>query len=262
MAVIRFLKILVGALVLWLAVLVIVGVVYVGRAGDRVASRIADSLVAEVTLDGSNLALIRGHLVLDKLVVRKEDLGHLAIDIDRIRCELPPLGIGLIDHECRDLIVSGVRLEVSAAAVFQLRNPKRKPMRVRHVEIDDAVLTFSPSAFLPSLGRISIKIDHAEAGPTTFKTPLSWIFTMTSLAATIELPAGITVKLAYANGLLTAAGGIFGSAPVALPLSIPIPQSTDDAKQEVKKLVELGSELAEQLVARRAEDWLKQKLTF
>lgn len=262
MTVTRLLKIAVGAFALWLAVLVIIGVVYGGRAGDRVASRIADSLVAEVTLDGSSLALIRGHLVIDKLAVRKEDLGHLAIDIEKIRCELPPLGIALIDHECRDLIVRGVRLEVSAAAVFQLKNPKRKPLRVRHVEIHDAVLTFSPSAFLPSLGRISIKIDHAEAGPTTFKTPLSWVFTMTSLAATIELPAGITVKLAYANGVLTAAGGIFGSAPVALPLSIPIPQSADEAKEEVRKLVELGRNLAEQLVARRAEDWLKQKLRF
>ncbi len=256
----RLLKVAVGGIALWLAVLVIAGVIYGGRAGDRVASRLADSLVAEVTLDGANLALIRGHLVLDRLAVRKEDLGHLAIAIETIRCELPPLGIALIDHECRDLIVRGVRLEVSAAAVFQLKHPKRKPMRVRHVEIDDAVLTFAPSAFLPSLGRISIKIDHAEAGPTTFRTPLSWIFTLIALDATIELPAGITVKLGYANGVLTAAGGVFGSKPVALPLEIRIPQSTDDAKEEVEKLVGLGKDLAEQLVARRAEDWLEHKL--
>ncbi len=258
----RLLKIAIVAVAVWLAVLMIVGVVYGGRAGDRVASRIADSLMAEVTLDGSNLALIRGHLVLEKLAVRKEDLGHLSIDVDTIRCELPPLGLAVVDHECRDLIVKGVRLEVSAAAVFQLRNPKRKPLTVRHVEIDDAVLTFAPSAFLPSLGRISIKIDHAEAGATTFKTPLSWIFHLTALAATVELPAGITVKLGYQNGLLNAAGGIFGATPVALPLSIPIPQSTDDAKEEVRKLVALGRDLAEQLVTRRAEDWLRSKLSW
>jgi hypothetical protein len=242
--------------------LVIVGLVYGGRAGDRVATRIADSLVAEVTLDSSSLALIRGHLVLDGLKVRKDDLGHLSIDIDTIRCELPPLGIALVDRQCRDLVVRGVRLEVSAAAVFQLKKPKRAPLTVRHVVIDDAVLTFAPSAFIPALGRISIKIDHAEAGPTTFKTPLSWIFSLTALEATIELPAGITVKLGYKDGMLTAAGGIFGATPVKLPISIPIPDSAEDAKAEIAKLVSLGKELAEQLVTRRAEDWLKQKLTF
>lgn len=258
----RLLKISAGVVALWLTALVIIGALWGGRAGDRVASRIADSLVAEVTVADSRLALVRGHLVLDKLAVRKDDLGHLSIDVDTIRCELPPLGIALVDHECRDLIVQGVRLEVSAAAVFQLKKPKRKPLHVRHVELRDAVLTFAPSAFLPSLGRISIKIDHAEAGATTFKTPLSWIFSMTALDATIELPAGITVKLGYHDGKLTAAGGIFGATPVALPLSIPIPQSTDDAKEEIRKLVALGRDLAEQLVARRAEDWLKQKLSW
>ena len=242
--------------------MVIVGVVYGGRAGDRVATRISDSLVAEVTLESSTLALIRGHLVLDGLKVRKDDLGRLAIDVDTIRCELPPLGVALVDHECRDLIVKGVRLEVTAAAVFQLKKPKRAPLHVRHVVIDDAVLTFAPSAFLPALGRISIKIDHAEAGPTTFKTPLSWIFSLTALEATIELPAGITVKLGYKDGMLTAAGGIFGQTPVKLPIAIPIPDSAEDAKEEIRKLVSLGKDLAEQLVARRAEDWLKQKLTF
>ena len=258
----RILTLALGAFALWLLALVIVGVLYGGRAGERVATRIADSLVAEVTLDESNLALVRGHLTFEHLAVHKEDLGHLAIDVDTIRCELPPLGVALVDHECRDLIVEGVRLEVSAAAVFQLRKPKRAPLHVQHVDLRNAVLTFAPSAFLPSLGRISIKIDRAEAGPTTFKTPLSWSFSMTSLAATIELPAGITVKLAYRDGILTAAGGIFGSAPVALPLAIPVAATADDAKAEIQKLVELGRDLAEQLVARRAEDWLKSKLSW
>jgi len=262
MAVRRLLKIAVGAFAVWLVVLVIVGVVYGGRAGDKVATRIADSLAAEVTLDGSNLALIRGRLTFEHLAVHKEDLGHLAIDVDTIRCELPPLGLALVDHECRDLIVAGVRLDVSAAAVFQFKKPKRAPFHVRHVELRDAVLTFAPSAFVPALGRISIKIDHAEAGPTTFKTPLSWILSMTALDATIDLPAGITVKLGYHDGTLTAAGGIFGSTPVALPFAIPIPESTDDAKAEIAKLFALGRDLAEQLVARRAEDWLKQKLSW
>ena len=258
----RLIKIGIGILAAWLVGMLAIGVIYGGRVGDRVASRVADSLVAEASVESSTLALIRGHVVLEHLKVKKDDLGVLTVDVDSIRCELPPLGVALVDRECRDVIVKGVRLEATAAAVFQLKRPKRGPMNVRHVVIDDAVLTFAPSAFVPGIGRISIRIDHAEAGATAFKTPLSWIFSLTALDATIELPAGITVKLGYKDGMLTAAGGLFGATPVKLPVAIPIPQSADDAKEEIKKLVVLGKDLAEQLVARRAEDWLRQKLTF
>lgn len=259
---IRFLKIVGGVLALWLVALVIIGVLYGSRAGNRVATRVGESLVAEATVEESNLALIRGHLELDGLEVTKNDLGHLALDVEQIRCELPPLGLALVDHECRDLIVKGVRMDVSAAAVFQLKRPKRPPLHVRAVHIADATLAFAPSAFAPSLGRIAVTIDEATAGPTTFKTPLSFLFSLTALTATIELPAGITVKLAYKDGLLTAAGGIFGKAPVAIPFAIPMPDSAGDAVEEIKQLVALGRDLAERLVARRAEDWLKQKLSW
>ena len=258
----RILGYVVGAAALWLVALVVVGLAYGGRMGDRVARRLGDSLVAQVTVERSSLALVRGHLELEALKVRKDDLGVLALDIGAVRCELPPLGLALLDRTCRDLRVSRVRLEVSSAAVFQLRRPKRTPLFVEHVAIRDAELVFSPSAFVPDLGRIAIKIDHVEAGPTTFKTPLSWIFAMQELRATLDLPAGIVIKLHYRNGLLTAAGGIFGATPVQLPLTIPVASATDDAQAEIAKLVVLGRELAEQLVTRRAKDWLRSKLPF
>lgn len=258
----RILTVALALVGLWLVVLVVIGLAYGGRAGDRVAARVADSLAAQVTIEESNLALVRGHLALDHLAVRKEDLGHLAIDVDTIRCELPPLGLALVDHECRDLVVDRVRFDVSTAAVFQFKRPKREPLHVQHVLVRDAVLAFAPSAFVPSLGRIAIKIDRAEAGPTTFKTPLSFIFALTDLDASIELPAGITVKLGYHRGILTAAGGIFGATPVELPVAIPLPEPGEDAVAEIRKLVAVGRDLAERLVARRAEDWLKRRIRF
>ncbi|MDX2087225.1 MAG: hypothetical protein SFX73_05220 [Kofleriaceae bacterium] len=251
-----------GAIALWIIALVIFGALYGGTAGNRVAQRIADSLLAEVTVESTDLALVRGRMELTGMKVRKEDLGHLAIDVAEVRCELPPLGLALVDRECRDLIVDKVRLDVSSAAVFQLKKPKRKPLRARHVEIHDAVLTFSPSAFLPDLGKIEIKVDEVVAGPTTFKTPLSWMFSMQELRATLDLPAGIVVQLEYAQGVLTASGGIFGSRPVHLPISIPVADPADDAKAEIAKLVQLGRQIAERLVEKRAKDWLKSKLTW
>src|SRR5262249_52760228 len=149
----------------------------------------------------ADLALVRGRLVLDNFAVRRDDaIGHLTIDVARIRCELLPMGLALVDSECRELAVKGTKLEVSTAALFKIKNPKRKPGRAEHVVIDDATLVFSPSAFVPDLGKIAIHIEHAESGPTTFRTPLSWLLNLEQLRATLDLPAGITVQLAYADG--------------------------------------------------------------
>lgn len=250
----------VGAAFLWIVVLVILGVALGGRVAGRVNERVGDSLAATVTVESSSLALVRGRLELTGFKVRKDDLGHLAIDVADIRCELPPLGLALLDRECRDLVIDKVRLEVSTLAVFKFKKPKKKPLRVRRVEINDAILAFSPSAFLPELGKVEIKVDYVEAGETVFKTPLSWIFSMKELRATLDLPAGIVIKLHYKDGVLRASGGVFGSTPVDLPFSIPITGEGDDAQTEMRKLVELGKLLAEELVEKTAKDWLRSKL--
>jgi hypothetical protein len=156
--------------------------------------------------------------------------------------------------------VRGTHLEVSTAALFKLRNPKHPPIRARHVVIDNAELVFSPSAFVPSLGRVAIAIEHAESGATVFRTPLSWLFTLEQLRAHLELPAGIAVHLAYAGGVLSVAGSVFGETPVELPIELPHPDGAQDARDEIALLVRTGTDIAERLVAKRAEDWLRSRL--
>lgn len=251
-----------SALALWIVALVIVGALYGDRAAARVTRRVSDSLAAEVTVESSNLALVRGRLELGGFKVRKDDLGMLSIDVASIDCDLPPLGLALVDRTCRDLVIDRVRLEVSTLAVFRFKKPKQRPFRAERVELRDAVLAFSPSAFVPDLGKVEVDIDHVVAGETTFKTPLSWVFAMRELRATIDLPGGVVVKLHYDRGVLRASGSIFGGTPVELPLALPVADAADDAQAEIKKLVAFGRDLAEQLVARRAKDWLKSKLPF
>jgi hypothetical protein len=252
-----------GLLALWLAFLLIFGFAYGGRAGERVAGRIGESMMATATVDDSSLSMVRGRLELDGLHVRKDDLGLLTIDVGHVDCDLLPMGLALVDRSCGDLVVDNVRLTMTSAAVLQLKKkPRRKPLSVDRVELRDAVLTFSPSAFLPELGKIEIRVDYVEAGPTTFKTPLSWVFTMRELGATLTLPADIVVKLAYKNGALTAQGSIFGSTPVTLPVSLPTANSSDDAKAEIAKLITFAKDLAEDLLETKAKNWLKSKLTF
>jgi hypothetical protein len=250
------------AFVVWLVVLVVLDFALAGRQARHVEDRFAESLQATAAIGDSNLSLVRGRLVLDNFAIRRDDtIGHLSIDVAEIRCELAPLGWALIDSSCSELAVKGTKLEVSTAALFKIKNPKRKPVHADHVVIDDATLAFSPSAFVPDLGKIAIHIDHAETGATTFRTPLSWLLSLTQLKATVDLPADITVHLEYGNGVLSATGTLFGSTPVTLPVTLPSADAVHDAHEEIVALVALGKQLAESLVAKRAEDWLKQKLS-
>jgi hypothetical protein len=258
---------LAAAAALWLLGLGLAGLVLEGQTRRRIAERIADSLQAEATIDRGDLALVRGSIDLAELAVRRDDLiGHLAITVATLSCELPPLGLALVDRDCRDLAIRGPRLELSTAALFKLRPPKRPPLHARHVVIDDARVELSPSALLPSLGRVVVAIAHAEAGDTTFKTPLSWLFALRALDATVDLPGGITLHLAYDHGELRAAGGMFGATPIALPVALPVAELADDPAAELAKLVALGRALAEQvtqqLIERKAADWLRSKLPW
>lgn len=252
----------VAAVGLWLGGLVVTGMVLEARTRTGVADRIAESLQADAAIERGSLSLVRGALDLEALAVRRDDaIGHLGITVADLHCELPPLGLALVDRDCRALIVGGTRLEVSAAALFKLPHPRRPPLHVRRVVIDDARLAFSPSAFLPDLGRIAIAIAHAEAGDTTFKTPLSWLFALRELHATIELPVGIPLQLTYDHGELRAAGGLLGATPVVVPISLPASDPADDARAQIARLVAFGKDVAEHLVVQRAADWLRTKLT-
>lgn len=257
----RALKALGILLVLWVVGLFVAGFALAGHTADRVASRIATTLEATATYGDASLGLVGGNLEVEKLRVRRDDLvGHLALEVGAIECDLPPLGLALVDRTCGVLAVRDISLEVSSTALFKLKRPKKKPFRADRVVVDNAKLAFMPSAFFPDFGRVEIRIEHGEAGPTNFKTPLSFLFALRELKATIDMPAGGTLQLHYANGKLRAAGGVMGSTPVELPIALPVITSTDDAKAEMEKLVAFGKDLAEQLVRQKAEDWLRKRI--
>ncbi|HEX2687527.1 MAG TPA: hypothetical protein VHN14_12960 [Kofleriaceae bacterium] len=247
---------------IWLVGLLVIDVALEGATRRGIAQRLAESVQAAATIERGNLALVRGQIDLEDLAVRRDDLiGHLVITTTRLQCELWPLGLALVDRDCRELWVRGTHLEVSTLALWKLKRPERPPLHALRVVIDDARLELSLSALLPSLPRVVIVIEHAEAGETVFKTPLSFLFALRTLRATIDLPAGITLQLHYELGQLRVAGGIFGATPVALPIALPVTDLADDPRAEIARLIEFGKTVAEQLVTRKAEDWLKSKLS-
>jgi hypothetical protein len=257
----RVVQLSVGIVAAWLVLLIVLGVVYGGRTGRGVAERFADSLQGKATYGDADLSLVRGGLSLERLAVRRDDaLGKLSLEVAEVSCDLPPLGLALVDRECSELVIGGMRMEASALGLLRLKKAKRPPTRAQRVVIRDAVLGFAPSAFAPGLGRIQVRVERAVAGPTRFRTPLSWIFALEELRASFELPAGLTVHIRYRGGVLSAAGSMFGSSPVEIPVTLPVREAADDGKAELERLVRFGKELAEQLVARRAKDWLRSKL--
>ncbi|HEX8106886.1 MAG TPA: hypothetical protein VF516_04115, partial [Kofleriaceae bacterium] len=98
-------------------------------------------------------------------------------------------------------------------------------------------------------------------GDTRFKTPLSWLFALRELDATIELPAGLTLALTYDHGLLRASGAVFGATPVTVPVALPSAQPGDDARTEIARLAAFGKDVAQRLVLQRAADWLESQLS-
>jgi hypothetical protein len=254
-------KVLLGVLAVWVIVLVVLDLVYEGRATGRVEDRLGETLQATAKIADSDLALVRGRLGLESLSVRRDDLvGKLAIDVAEVRCELPPLGLALVDRDCRELAIRGLRLEMSTAALFRIQRVKRPPIRAERVVIEDAELVAAPSAFVPSLGQIRIRIERAVTGPTAFRTPLSFVHELRELRARLELPAGITLHLGYERGELSVSGSVFGSTPVRVPIKLPVADAADDARSEIDKLLEFGRDVAERLLAQGATDWLKSKL--
>ncbi len=250
-----------GLVVAWLIAMVFFGAVRGDAAADRIAHQLGESLHADATVGAHDLALVRGRFSMEQLHLLHDDaVGRLEISVGQVDCDLLPLGLALADGECRELAVHDMTMTVSSGALFALRPPKQAPPRAQRVVIDHARLDFAPSAFLPSLGRISIALDHAEAGPTVFRTPLSFVFALRSLRARLELPAGITLHLGYDGGVLSVAGSLFGSTPVALPGRVPVAAASHSGKEEIAALGELGKRLAEELVEKRASDWIHQKL--
>lgn len=242
-------------------VLYLLGFALGSRQERKTTERLAESLQALVTIDSSDLALIRGRWTMQQLSIQHDDpIGRLSITVAGVRCELGPLGWALVDRSCGELAVRGVRMEVSTTALFKVKRPKRKPTRADRIVIDDAVLVFSPSAIMPSVGRVEVAIEHAESGPTLMRTPLSWLLTLQVLRARLELPANVTLHLGYERGVLTVAGSWFGSAPVELPVQLPLAETAKDGHEEMQKLVEVGKDIAQRLVAKRAQDWLESKL--
>jgi hypothetical protein len=239
--------------VAWLGFLVVLGMVKARGYGADVAVRVGEPLGATGTMASTDVALVRGRLEMDGLALRRDDAGgRLSLDVDALRCNLAPLGYALVDGTCDDLAVVGLRMDASTAAVFHVQHPKHPPVHARHVVIENAVLAFDPDALAPGVGRVEVRVEHADAGDTQFRTPLSWLFSLRELHARLELPAQVVVDLRYADGRFSADGSLLGSDPIEVDVTLPPAGTLEDGRAEMRALVQVGTDVATKLVEQRA----------
>ena len=243
-----------GLFAVWIVVLVILGLAVGGSRGEGIAARLGEAVKGEGSVDATDLALVRGHLAIDRLSIRRADeVGTLSLDIGELRCELPPLGYALVDSECRRLVLVGLALDVSTFDVFRVQRPKRPPMRAREVTIEGATIGVPLDK-----DRIEVKLELVEAGPTVFKTPLSWIFELRALRAVVTSPLG-TVDVTYANGLLVASGGVF-TKPLVMAVPLPERNEDDDNKAELARIAGWGKALAKRALKENIKALMRQPL--
>jgi hypothetical protein len=233
----------VGLGVAWLGFLLLFGWLGADCVRGRAEARLAGSMQADVSIGALDLALVRGAVRIDRIVLERRDRGYLRIAIDRVDADLWPVGLALAQDSLGTVRIRGVDAEVSALGVLDMRGRTRAPVTFDRLEVEDATVRLEAARALPGLARIEVVIERAVAGPTTLRTPMSWLLSLRELTARIELPLAPPVRVDYADGVLRVSGGPFGGKMIELPFEIP----PADPAREVDQLAALGRRLAAQL---------------
>lgn len=208
-----------GAVVVWILALAVLGRAMAGCQRDKAERRLADRLGADVTIGDLDLGLVTGAVAVDRLHIARDD-GKLRLDVAEVDADVPPLGLALFHHGLGDITVRGVDATLAPGGL-QLHGPKAPPLHVDSLELRDATLRLEGTTRLPLA--IVVHVDRASAGPTTMSTALSWVFSLRTLEGHVDVPGGITFGVAYADQVahLTLPGGRVLDVPLAIPPADP-----------------------------------------
>jgi len=242
----------VAASAAYLMVLLIAGWVASERVAETVRDRLAASLDGEARVAHAEVGLVRGEVVVTGVTARREQRGVLQLAVERLEVDVAPLGAVIFDRTPRALRLSGGHLLISGAGALDgLDHRRRAPLRVGAVELVDSDLTIVATTMWPELARVHLTITRVVAGPTTFRTPLSWVFSLRELAARVELPGGAAFTLTFHDGALSAQGSLFGDIPITVPVSLAYRPGVPEPVQ----LRAIAFELGKRLALERARRW-------
>jgi hypothetical protein len=245
----------IGTVLVWIGVLLVIGWTADGCARDRAAARLAGSMRASVTIEALDLGLVTGAIALSKVHIVKNQHGYFRLDIARVEVDVLPLGLALLSDSVGDVVVRGVDVEVSALGALDLRGGSRDPVTFDSLDLSGAHVSIEATSLIPGLAHVDVTIERAIAGPTTLRTPLSWLFSLRELVAQIELPGNLSARLDYRGGKLRLSGGMFGQTPIEIPFDIPVLEPA----RELEQLAAMGKQLVSELTEVGAERWLQDR---
>jgi hypothetical protein len=237
-----------GAVAVWVGFLAGYGWLGADCQRERAEARLAATMKARVEIGDLDLGLVTGDLGVDRLRIERDDRGLFRLEVARVDVDLWPVGLALLQDGVGDVRIRGARLEVTALGALDLRHGKGKPLRFDRIDIRDADLAIEAIRLVPGLARVAVHVDHAVAGATTLRTPMSWLFALRELDATVTLPDGSVARLQYARGVIHLSGSLLGAVPIDLPFEIPVL----DPAAELDQLREMGFSLALELVTEAA----------
>ncbi len=207
---------------LWLVILLTIGWTADGCARDRAQARLAASMRATVTIGEVDLGLVTGAIAIRDLRVLKDDRGLFRLGIKQLDVDVLPLGLALLQDSVGEVHARGVDVELSALGALELGGEGKAPVTFDRLVIDDLHVSLAAVSVLP-VGRLEVTVERAVAGKTTLRTPLSWLFALQELRARVELPLGLTVRVAYRAGTLTLSGDLFGTQAMNSKHKLPRP---------------------------------------
>jgi len=243
-----------GALAaLWLLGLLVAGFAARGCVKRRAERRLRASMQAEVSIGAVELSLLRGRLGFDRLHLERRGRGLLRIDIAHAETAVWPLGLVVVQPGLGALSARDVDLEITALAALDLGGGRRAPLRFDRLELTRLRLALEATSVLPGLARVNLAIDHVVVGPTTLRTPLSWVFGLRELRAHLELSTGGTAELDYrGDGKLRITGPLFGPRTLVIDFVIP----ALDPEHELEQLAALARKVGAELARQAGKGWL------
>lgn len=243
----------------YLALLVGLSFALDGCAADMVEERLEAALDADVEVGEVSLSLLRGHIEVRNITVHREHMGRLDLTIERIDVDTAPLGWVIIDRDPDFVEVADVTMSITAGGALDLpERPKREPLDIGGMHLANIDITAAASDYLPGLAKVQLTVTDARTGPLVMASALDWVFALRNLEASVKLPAGIDAGVHYTPGQLGLSGSVFGSKPIRLPFTMPVPEPQ---AMELDKLRLISSAIAETVGKKLVKSWLKSKVT-
>ncbi len=249
----KILVALVVLLALYPVLLLILGYVLAGQVEERVRTRLAFALQAdEVTVDDTSVSLLRGQIDLSGIHAKREGVGTATLEIATLEIEVAAMGMVLFDDAIENVEVEGAHLELSAVGAATLRQSDEPPLHVGELTIRDSSVTLVATSFFPSIGKAKLTVNKAHAVDLHLSDAMSWLYKTDTLDASLRAPGDLEFGVQYVDKAMSVSGSIFGSEPVTIPFSWPIP---DPRKLEIGQIIELGKYISERL----AREYAKRK---